>query len=337
MEVLTPKSTIKTTNNIPEIEFERQGNVAKVIRFLKGNPALFILAFMIFVGATLSPVFLTVNNILNVLWIVSVLGIVAMGQTILLITGNFDMSVSYIVGLAGITTVLTQLQGAGLFVSIALGLAAGATVGLLNGILIVLTKANAFLITLGTSILVYSLNLILTQSKTWYSTIDSFLILGRGKLFGLLHYSVLIFLTLGILLQFILKKTIVGRHLFAIGSNPRAAYLSGAPSNKIKLLTYVFCGVTAALAGLVMTSRTGSTVANAGEGIDFESLIACVIGGTSLFGGKGGTVRTIVGVLILGVLSNLLVLLNVPYEAQQIAKGSIFIAVVLIDGQIHKR
>ena len=301
------------------------------------NPAMIILIVLITVGSLLSPVFLTAANLLNILWIVSVLGIIAMGQTILLITGNFDMSVSYVVGLAGITTVLAQLSGANLFLSVLLGLLAGALVGVLNGVIIVLTKANAFLITLGTSILVYSLNLILTQSKTWYASIDSFLILGRGKLFGVIHYSVIIFLLIGFVLQFLLQKTPTGRFLYIIGSNPRAGDLTGIRSNRIKLFTYIFCGFTAALAGLIMTARTGSTVAAAGVGMDFDSLIAAVLGGTSLFGGRGGTVRTIVGVLILGVLNNLLVLLNIPYEAQQIAKGLVFLLVVYMDGQWQKR
>ena len=115
------------------------------------------------------------------------------------------------------------------------------------------------------------------------------------------------------------------------------AHLSGIRIDRIKLATYIFCGTTAALAGLIMTSRTGSTVANAGVGMDFDSLIAAVLGGTSLFGGRGGTLRTIVGVLILGVLNNLLVLLNVPYEAQQIAKGLVFLLVVWMDGLLQKR
>jgi len=150
-------------------------------------------------------------------------------------------------------------------------------------------------------------------------------------------YSVLIFLLLGVVLEFILRRTTFGRSLYIIGSNQRAGALSGIRINRIKLATYVFCGTTAALAGLIMTARTGSTVANAGVGMDFDSLIAAVLGGTSLFGGRGGTLRTIVGVLILGVLNNLLVLLNIPYEAQQIAKGLVFLSVVWMDGFLQKR
>ena len=306
-----------------------------ILGLLRKFPAIVILLVMGVAGALLSPVFLTTQNIFNILWTVSVLGIIALGQTLLLVTGNFDMSVAYIVGLSGITTVLSQLAGASLLTSMLLGILSGVLVGLLNGTIIVLTKANAFLITLGTSTLVYSINLTLTQSKTWYATYKEFLILGQGKLFGAIHYSVLIFLFLAIFLEFILRNTRFGRSLYIIGLNQRTGHLSGIKTNRIKLLAYLVSGSMAALAGLIMTSRTGSTVANAGVGMEFDSLIAAVLGGTSLSGGKGGTLRTVVGVMILGVLNNLLVLLNVPYEAQQIAKGLVFLVVVMADSNLQ--
>ncbi len=313
-------------------EFAATGPVKRIRNFFINYPAILILILLILIGALISPVFFTQRNLLNILWGISVLGIIAVGQTLLMITGNFDMSVAYIVGLSGITTVMLQIQGAGLFVSVAGGLLAGVLIGVLNGLIIILTNANAFLVTLGTSALVYSINLILTQSKTWYAEIEAFLILGRGKLFGKIHYSVLIFLIMAVIIEIILRKTVMGRHLFAIGLNQNSARYSGIKVNGIKFCAYMFCGFCAGLAGLVMTARTGSTVANAGVGMEFDSLIVSVLGGTSLYGGKGGTVRTIIGILILGVINNLLILLNIPYEAQQIAKGLVFLTVVCADG-----
>ena len=318
-----------------------QGKIKKnllkpVLFFSKDYPSVIFLFVLILVGAIFSPVFLSTKNFLNILWSVSVLGIVAIGQTVLLITGNFDMSVAYTIGLAGITTVLSQITGADLFTSVFAGILIGGLVGLINGIIIVLTGANAFLITLGTAILVYAVNLILTQSKTYYASIEEFLILGRGKIFGSIYYSVLLFLAIALIVEFILRKTTFGRSLYIIGLNQRAGRLVGIKVNAIKISTYIFCGMTAALAGLVMTARTGSTVGNAGVGMEFESLIASVLGGTSLFGGRGGTLRTVVGVLVLGVLNNLLILLNIPYEAQQIAKGTVFLMVVFLDGAFRE-
>jgi ribose/xylose/arabinose/galactoside ABC-type transport system permease subunit len=310
---------------------------ARIASIAREQTALIVLAILVAVGGFTSPVFFSYQNFINILWIVSVLGIIALGQTILLITCNFDMSVAYTVGLAGIVTVMAQINGAGLLFSIVLGLGAGAIVGIINGTIVVITGANPFLVTLGTSTLVYSINLTITQAKTWYATIPGFAILGQGKVFRSIQVSAVLFLALALVVEFIIRRTPYGRSLYIIGLNQRAGALSGIRTNRIKLSTFIFCGMTAAFAGIVMTSRTGSTVGNAGAGMDFESLIASVLGGTSLFGGRGGTLRTVVGVLVLGVLDNLLILLNTPYETQQVAKGAVFILVVWIDSVGHRK
>jgi ribose transport system permease protein len=291
---------------------------------------------LVIAGSFLSDVFLTPRNILNILWAVSLLGIVALGQTILLLTARFDMSVAGVVGLAGIVTVLAQINGFGLYASIAFGLGSGVLVGLCNGALVLATGANPFLVTLGVNLLVYSLALSLTESKTLTATIPEFTVLGRGQLFGFLHYSVILFIALALILEFVLRRTILGRTIYVSGLNEVAGGLSGLRIQITKMSAFVLCSTLAALTGIIMTSRTTSTVASAGFGMEFDSIIAAVLGGTSLFGGRGGTLRTIVGVVVLGVMNNLLVLLNVPSEAQQIAKGLVFLAVVLADSALRR-
>ncbi|MGN6307681.1 MAG: ABC transporter permease [Mesorhizobium sp.] len=303
---------------------------------LREHTALILLVALLVAGSLTSDVFLTPRNLLNILWAISILGIVALGQTILLLTCRFDMSVAAVVGFAGIVTVLAQINGLDLYSSIAAGLAAGALIGLLNGLLVLLTGANPFLITLGTNLFVYSLSLSLTQSKTLYATIPAFNVLGRGQLFGFLHVSVLVFILLALALEFLLRRTVFGRTIFVTGFNEVAGRFSGLRVGATKLATFVMCSSLAALAGIIMTSRTNSTVANAGFGMEFDSIIAAVLGGTSLFGGRGGALRTIVGVVVLGVMNNLLVLLNVPTEAQQIAKGSVFLLVVWADSLLRR-
>jgi len=330
-------STASENEFLDDKQSKPQTLFSRVLGLLQNQAAILMLVVLIVIGSLTSDVFLTTQNMLNILWSVSVLGILSIGQTLLLITGNFDMSVAYTIGLAGIVTVISQIAGAGLFFSMGLGILAGALVGVLNGFVVVKTKANPFLITLGTSSLVYAINLTITQSKTKYATIPAFNILGRGKLFNTLHYSVIIFILLAIIFEIILKKTKFGQSLYIAGLNERAGKLSGLDLSKLKMVSFIVAGSLAALSGLVMTSRTNSTVANAGVGMEFESLIASVLGGTSLFGGKGGTLRTITGVLVLGVLNNLLILLNVPYEAQQIAKGLVFILVVFTDAAFQKK
>lgn len=296
-----------------------------------------LMILLIIAGSLMSDVFLTPRNLLNILWAVSVLGIVALGQTLLLITCNFDMSVSMVVTFAGIVTVGLQIAGGGLWASMLAGLLAGTLVGLLNGVIVVLTRANPFLITLGSQTLVYSVALILTQARTWYATIPEFNILGRGQFFGFLHYSVVILLGLALILEFGLRRTSYGRYLYVLGLNEEAGRLSGVLVNRIKILTFAFCGFTAALAGLIMTSRLNSTYVSGAVGMDFDSIIAVVLGGTSLFGGSGGTLRTIIGVVVLGILNNVMVLVGVPYEAQWIAKGVVFLLVVWTDAFLRRR
>jgi ribose/xylose/arabinose/galactoside ABC-type transport system permease subunit len=306
------------------------------LRFLREHTALLLLVLLVAAGAGLSDVFLTSRNLLNILWAVSILGIVCLGQAALLITCNFDMSVASVVGFAGIVTVSAQIADLGLAASVAFGVGAGLLVGLANGLLVVATGASPFLITLGTATLVYALSLITTQSKTLNATIPAYNLLGRGQLFGVLHYSVLLFLGLALLLEFVLRRTVFGRTLYVIGLNETAGRLSGLRVGAAKLAVFTLSGGCAALAGLVMTSRTNSTVANAGFGMEFDSIIAAVLGGTSLFGGRGGALRTVVGVAVLGVLNNLLILLNVPIEAQQIAKGVVFLTVVWADSVLRR-
>ena len=167
-----------------------QGRSGVVIRILRNHTALILLVVLVIAGGMLSDVFLTPRNLLNIMWAVSILGIVALGQTMLLITCNFDMSVAFVVGLAGIITVLAQIAGFDLVTSMAFGLAGGMAIGLVNGLLVVYTGANPFLITLGTALLAYSASLTLTHSQTLYATIPAFNVLGRGRLFGVVHYSV---------------------------------------------------------------------------------------------------------------------------------------------------
>ncbi len=312
-----------------------KGRAGRVVLLLRDQTALLLLLVLVLLGAICSDVFLTPQNLLNIAWAVSVLGIVSLGQTTLLITCKFDMSVAAMIGLSGIITVLAQIAGFGLFGSMACGFASGLALGLLNGVLVVLTKANPFLITLGSNAFAYAMALAVTHSKTFYTTIPEFNVLGRGKLFGVLHYSVLLLIAVAIILEFVFRRTVFGRLLFIIGQNEVAGRLSGLRVRLAQIVAFVLCGGTAALAGLVYTARTGSTLASAGFGLEFDSIIASVLGGTSLFGGRGGALRTIVGVLVLGVLNNLLILLDVPIEAQQIAKGLVFLVVVWADSVLR--
>jgi ribose transport system permease protein len=313
----------------------------RAYKLLQTQIVFILLIGLVLAASLLSNVFMTTDNLVNIVRAVSVLGIVALGQTVLLITGNFDMSVAMVVPFAGMLAIGVQRAGGDLWLSLAAAMIGGLVVGFVNGTLVVRTKANPFLITLGTQTLVYAGSLIITQAKTWYGTIPAYNVIGRGNLavgasgFNI-PYSVLLFLGLAIALEWVLRRTIWGKYLFSLGYNEEATILSGVNTSRIKLAAFVFCGACASIAGIVMSSRLNSTNASGAVGMDFESLIASVLGGTSLFGGSGSALRTVAGVLVLGVLNNLLVLMAVPYEAQLAVKGAVFLAVVWIDGMARR-
>lgn len=320
------------------LNFDSRGSLKfKVIKIVRDQIALILLLIMIIAGSQLSDVFLSSKNLLNIVWAVSVLGIVALGQCMLIIACRFDMSVAYSIGLCGVVMVVIQNAGVPWVTSVLVGVFVGLLVGALNGLICVGTNANPFLVTLGTGTLIYATSLSITRSKTVYTPFDDFTDIGRGKLFGVVHYSVLIFLFLAIMLELLLRYSKFGRSLFVIGLNEKVGKLSGFSVNRIVLGAFLICGFTVSIASFIVTSRNGSTVANVGLGLEFESIIAVVLGGTSLFGGSGGALRTVVGVLVLGVLNNLLILMNVQTEVQQIIKGAIFLLIVWLDISLRSK
>lgn len=305
-----------------------------VARAARSNIAFILLITIGLLASLLSDVFLTPQNLVNILSAIAVIGIVSLGQTMLIIAGNFDMSVASVLGFAGIVAVVTQRFG--LLPSILLALLGGVVVGAVNGLIVTRAKANPFLVTLGTQSFIYAVALMATQSKTLYSEIPEFNMLGQGRI-GRMPVAVIFFLVLAVMLQIVLRNTVYGRYLYAIGQNKEAARLAGIPVERVLISTFILCSVLAALGGIVMTSRLNSTVANAGFGFDFESIIAVVLGGSSLFGGSGSALLTLAGVLVLGVLNNTTILLGVPYEGQFIVKGVVFLAVVGLDSLVKRR
>ena len=318
----------------PWLEEGSSGWLRGVARAARGNIAFILLITIGLLASLLSDVFLTPQNLVNILSAIAVIGIISLGQTMLIIAGNFDMSVASVLGFAGIVAVATQRFG--LLPCILLALLAGVIVGAVNGLIVTRAKANPFLVTLGTQSFVYAIALMATQSKTLYSEIPAFNILGQGRI-GRIPVAVILFLVLAFMLQIVLRNTVYGRYLYAIGQNKEAARLAGIPVDRVLVSTFILCSVLAALGGIVMTSRLNSTVANAGFGFDFESIIAVVLGGTSLFGGSGSALLTVAGVLVLGVLNNTTILLGVPYEGQFVVKGAVFLAVVGLDSLVKRR
>lgn len=298
--------------------------------------ALLVGTLLLAIVQLTAPSFFTVGNLVNLLRQVSINGIIATGMTAVMVAGGFDLSVGATLALSGVLAI--HLAKSGLWAGLTIPLGFGAAAGLANGYLISHFAINPLIVTLGSRYLIYAAANLFTSGFIQYNESPGFLFLGRGS-WGYLPMPVVVFLGIAILAHLLLTCTAAGAALFAVGSNERAAFFSGLRSKQIRTASYVATGTCAALAGVVLASRLGVAAPDAGEGYELEAIAAVVIGGTSMFGGAGSIRQTVMGVLLLGVLSNLLVLAGQPYEVQRIATGVIIILAVGIDlyQQRHRR
>jgi ribose/xylose/arabinose/galactoside ABC-type transport system permease subunit len=280
----------------------------------------------------LAPAFFSWGNLVNLLRQVSINGIIASGMTIVMIAGGFDLSVGAMLALSGVLAI--QFAKSNLFAGILIPIGVGALGGWLNGGLVSRFSINPLIATLGSRYLLYAAANLRTAGFIQYNENSAFLKLGRSSWLKV-PTPALIFLGVAFLVHILLRYTIAGAALYAVGSNERAAFFSGLPSRRFRALSYVATGACAALAGVVLASRLGVAAPDAGEGYELEAIAAVVIGGTSMFGGSGSMRQTLVGVLLLGILSNLLVLAGQPYEIQRIATGVIIVLAVGVD--FHRR
>lgn len=302
----------------------------KKFRFL----ALLVLLVGLVIIELLAPTFFGFGNLTNLLRQVSINGIIACGMTVLIISGGFDLSVGAMLALSGVLSIHFAQQG--LFLAMLVPLSIGVLGGCVNGVLVSWFSINPLIVTLGIRYLLYAAANLFTAGFIQYNQNPEFLLIGRSHLFKIPSPGI-IFLGLALLSHFVLRYTSIGLSFFAVGSNERAAFFSGLPTRRIRVWGYLTSGICAAMAGVVLASRLGVAAPDAGEGYELEAIAAVVVGGTSLFGGSGGIGKTILGVVLLGILSNLLVLAGQSYEAQRIATGTIIVLAVAVDVHIRKK
>ncbi|WLR51358.1 ribose ABC transporter permease [Bacillus tianshenii] len=290
------------------------------------------LGLIIVILSILSPNFLALNNILNVLRQVSINALIAFGMTFVILTGGIDLSVGSILALGAALTAGMLAAGMDPTLAMLLGLLAGAAMGAVNGLIITKGKVAPFIATLATMTIFRGLTLVYTDGRPITGLSDSmvFQMMGRGYFFGI-PVPVLWMLGSYAILFFILKKTTFGRRVYAIGGNEEASLLSGIRVDKVKIWVYSLTGMLSALAGIILTSRLNSAQPTAGTTYELDAIAAVVLGGTSLSGGRGWIFGTLVGALIIGVLNNGLNLLNVSSFYQQVVKGGVILLAVLLD------
>jgi ribose/xylose/arabinose/galactoside ABC-type transport system permease subunit len=310
---------------------------------------MIFLIVLCIIFAVLEPAFLTTRNIFNVIRQVSIYGMLAIGMTFVILTSGIDLSIGSVLALAGLVAAAVekggtglldvgagQAQGLGLPIAIASAVAVGLMAGAANGLAISRLRVPAFIVTLGAMSIFRGMALVFSKGQPISAFRDAYKFWGQGMI-GPVPVPVILFLVFAVLAHIVLRYTKYGRHVYAVGGNQEAARLSGLNVKGIILSVYVIMGFFAGLSGFILSSRLNSAEQVAGVGYELTVIAGVVIGGTSLtMGGEGGVFGTVIGILLIGVLSNGLTLMNVSAYYQQIIIGLIIIFAVFFD-QVTKQ
>ena len=296
-----------------------------------------VLLLIMAVLTILSGDFLTVANVTNVFRQVSTTVIAGSAVTLLMISGNFDLSIGSIMAISGTMHALMVVWGVPIPVAILLCVGIGIVVGLVNGALVVLLDVPSFIATLGSMYAVRGAAWVITGGNSISRGLSkSFTVLGRGYI-GPVPISILVTLVIFAVFYFIQKKTLLGKYAYAIGGNRRTALLSGINVKKVGVTLYVLVGALSAFAGAMLSSRLGVGNASVGSGFEFDVVVAVILGGTSLDGGEGSVFGMLIGALIVGFIANGLNLLGVHSFYQDIVKGIVLVGAVFLDRFLKKR
>ena len=306
-------------------------NKIDIKNIIKESAVVLVLVAIIIVFSFLSPQFFKVSNFITILRQISILAIVSVGMTVVLISGGIDLNVGSIISVVSVLTAMSAVNGnLPTGVAIVIGLLLGTLMGLMNGVMITMTGMPPMIGTLATQMIFRGLGFIVCGGASVYHLPDGFKIFGQGYV-GPIPVPVLIMVIILVIFAFILGRTYIGRYFYAVGSNVEATRLCGLNTQKIQILAYMLCGFLSAIGGIIMTSRVNSGQPKAGDGYEMDVLTACVVGGISINGGEGKIRHIVVGVLIIGILSNGLTIIGVSEYWQQVAKGLILAAAVAFD------
>lgn len=296
--------------------------------------ALAVLAVLVVVMSILSPRFLSWINISNLMGQMAVNLIVAAGMTIVMISGEFDISVGSVVALAAAVSA-ALMQAIGVVPAVVLSLLIGPAIGFLNGVITTKGRIPSFIVTLGTLMMARSLAFVVTGGQVISNLPEAFKAIGQGRILNVPIPFVIALLCYAVG-WFVLSRTAFGKRVYAVGANRMVATLSGIHADRVKIQCMMIVGFTAAFAGNILLARIGAIQADTARGLEFEVIAAVVIGGTSLYGGQGNILRTIIGVIIIALIRNFLNLSRIDIFWQDFATGAIIIAAVLLDA-LQKR
>ncbi len=299
-------------------------------QILKKFGLVFAVLIIVIIMSCLSPVFLSSKNLINILRQISTNGILAVGMTFIILTGGIDLSVGSLVAVTSVICGSMLMGGANVWVACLVGVAAAVTFGVFNGYLVAYVGLQPFIATLASTTIGRGFALVFSNGKPYTIMNEQFLAIGQGDLFGIPN-PIIILLVVCAFGLIILKSTTFGRYVFAIGGNKNAAKLSGVKTRKVEMMVYIISGICCGIVGLILSARISSGQPTAAEGYELDAIAATAIGGTSMSGGIGGLQGTVLGFVIIGLISNSLNLLNVNSFYQQVVKGFIILLAVLLD------
>jgi ribose/xylose/arabinose/galactoside ABC-type transport system permease subunit len=301
-----------------------------------GLLVVFAVLFLIFSVA--SPYFLTVRNLSNILGQISMTLVAAVGLSMLLISGEVDISIGSLQALVALPLLVIMNATGSFWLGAIVALAAGAAVGVTNGVIVTRLKVNSLITTLGMYYLLRGFVYLVTGKVpiSDQSGKDLFFMIGNGKLFRFLPYTAILMFVVLFLFMWVLRSTTFGRRLYAVGGNPSVARAMGISPERMKLISFILCSFLASVSAILLASRLGSAVHTAGIGFEFQVVAAVVLGGVSLAGGIGNLLGAFLGVLILGIIQNGLGMLEVNTQWQQVVTGGIIILAVFLD-ELKKR
>ncbi|RHW32843.1 ABC transporter permease [Neobacillus notoginsengisoli] len=297
---------------------------------LKKYGPLIILGILMIILSFASPYFLTTNNLTTVAIQTAVIGVITIGQLMIIVTGGIDLSLGSILAFSSVIAAMMLKSGTPLIVCLIVAILIGAIAGYVNGTLVTKFKIPAFIATLGTGEILRGSALIITNGLPVSGLPKSISVFANGKI-GFIPVPIFVFALLAIIFQVMLSKTLIGRHVYALGSNVEATRLAGINVGQRTRMVYMFAGILAAIAGVLLLGRLTSAQPTAAMGYELDSIAASVIGGASFLGGVGTAWGAIVGAFIITVLKNGFTLLHVNTFFQQAATGFVLVFAVYLD------
>lgn len=329
----------KTQNAVPATQ-PAEGLPGRLLRAVGTHNLSLLIALaclLAIFGGLRSDVFFSARNIENIGQGMAILGILATAQTIVIVSGGLDISVGAVVGLSTVGIALGVQQTGSAALGILFGLVIGAIAGLVNGLIVTVGGVNAVIATLGTMAAFRGVAFIMSDGQSISIFHPLFRQIGSGQFLGL-QVTIEILVAVVAIFFVLMRYTVVGRNIYAIGGNPVAARLAGLNNTGYQIGVYILSGFAAGLGGLLLAARTGSGQPISGsDGLELQAITAAVLGGCALTGGKGTIVGGVLGVIILGVLNNGMILTSVPTFYQMVARGLLLILAVLVAEQQGKR